>query len=69
MNADLQCQCDLLSCIGKTEEDRLKLIECFGKLFRDIIVEFEKNLGRDPTCDDLIWVASQHLNRNIREMI
>jgi hypothetical protein len=53
----------------KTEEDRLRLIECFGKLFRDIIIEFENNLGRDPTCDDLIWVASQHLNRNIREMV
>lgn len=44
----------------------LELIELYGAHFRQIINEFELAYnGRIPTADDLIWIESQRLGRDI----
>ncbi len=37
-------------------------------IFREIINEFEIDLNRVPSSDELIWIASEMLNRNIRTL-
>ena len=36
--------------------------------FRGIINQFESNLDRCPTADELIWLTSEILKENIREI-
>ncbi len=37
-------------------------------IFRKIICEFESDLNRVPTSDELIWIASEMLHFNIRTL-
>lgn len=45
----------------------LDLIHDHGAEFRAIIDDFGANFGRCPTANDLIWIASQHAGRDLRQ--
>ena len=47
--------------------DILNLIDKYAGDFRKIIIDYEKEFGRPPTASDLIWISSQHHNRDIRQ--
>lgn len=47
--------------------DTLKLIEVHGAEFRAIIDGFAKIFGRCPTANELVWIASEHAGKNLRE--
>jgi hypothetical protein len=53
---------------GGNNEVVLQLIKIYGKVFRDIINDFEDRLGRLPTVDDLIWVAGVHTGEDPRKV-
>ena len=46
----------------------IKLIEEYGAIFHDIIEDFTKRLGRNPTGEDLIWIAGVYTNKNPRDV-
>ena len=45
----------------------LEMIEIYGAEFRQIINDFEAEFGKCPSGNDLLWIASEHAGRNIRE--
>ena len=45
----------------------LELIEEHGAEFRHIIDDFAEIYGRVPTANELVWIASEHAGRNLRE--
>jgi len=45
----------------------LDLIFKHGAEFRKIIDDFAEKFGRVPTANDLVWIASEHAGRNLRE--
>ena len=47
--------------------DVLNLIDKYASEFRQIITDYEKMHGHPPTADDLLWIASQHANKDIRQ--
>ena len=47
--------------------DVLNLIDQYAAEFRKIITDFEQMHGRPPTADDLLWIASEHAKRDIRQ--
>lgn len=58
-----------LSMLAKDRNDViLKLIEIYGKEFRNIINQFQDRMGKLPTPDDLIWVAGVHTGKNPRDV-
>lgn len=46
--------------------DVLDLISRYAEDFRKIIIDYEKEFGKPPSAEDLIWISSQHHNHNIR---
>ncbi|MDZ8119686.1 hypothetical protein [Pontiella agarivorans] len=47
--------------------NELKLIELYAADFRRIITDFETAYGRIPTADDLLWIESEVLGRDITD--
>lgn len=47
--------------------NELDLITAYAADFREIIVEFERQHGRVPTADDLLWIESQRQGRDITQ--
>lgn len=45
----------------------VELIHAYAKDFREIIVEYEAARGHPPTADDLIWLESERMGRDITE--
>jgi hypothetical protein len=67
---EILCQCEvLIELTGENNELINSVIESFAPLFRHVIEEFEESHKRVPTKDELIWVCSEHLNANIRELV
>ena len=70
---EFKCQGEALKIISHNNNDTaMKLYmyhkgEIFEK-FRMLINEFEKDLDRVPTADELIWLTSERLHKNIREL-
>ena len=66
---EIHIQAEVLREIIKGDEERVGMIIrlCAG-LFRKIIQEFKENFGRPPTKDELIWVCSEKMQKNIREL-
>ena len=46
--------------------NELELIQEYAPDFRDIITAFERQHGRVPTADELLWIASERQGRDIR---
>jgi hypothetical protein len=53
----------------KTPEVELYVIKTLSVLFRTIICEFESTYERPPTKDELIWVCSEKMQRDIRKLL
>jgi len=53
----------------KTLEIELYVIKTLSVLFRTIICEFESTYERPPTKDELIWVCSEKMHRDIRKLL
>jgi len=47
--------------------DVLKLINEHAEEFRSVIDDFKTMLGRIPTGDELVWIASENAGRDLRE--
>lgn len=47
--------------------NELDLITLYAADFREIILKFEREHGRVPTADDLLWIESQHQGRDITQ--
>ena len=47
--------------------DLLDNIEKHGAEFRSIIDDFARLWGRTPTANELVWIASEHAGRDLRE--
>jgi hypothetical protein len=45
--------------------DEMELIREHAADFREIITEFERQHGRVPTADDLLWILSERNGRDI----
>ena len=45
----------------------LELISLYAVDFRQIITEFEFDHGRVPSADDLLWIESELLGRDITQ--
>lgn len=54
--------------LGDNPEKAFRIVDLCATLFRKIIEEFECSEGRPPTKDELIWVCSEKLKRNIRDL-
>jgi hypothetical protein len=62
----IRCQGQAFAHIKSFCTDQIGTINRFGALFRKIMNEFDQ-CGVEPTPDDILWVASEKLNRDIRE--
>lgn len=51
----------------RMQGNELELITLYAADFREIILEFEREHGRVPTADDLLWIESQHQGRDITQ--
>lgn len=45
-----------------TSADELAIIAKYATEWRNIITDFERELGRAPTSDEIIWVTGVHHN-------
>lgn len=64
MKPEFKVQAEALSMMhGNT----LELIEAHGAEFRAIIDAFSEIFGRCPTANELVWIASEHAGKNLRE--
>jgi len=51
----------------RMQGNELELISRYAADFREIIDDFEATNGRVPTADDLLWLESQHQERDITQ--
>ena len=66
---EIRVQTEVLHEITKDDEERVDRIVCVcASMFRKIIQEFEEKYDRPPTKDELIWVCSEKMQKNIREL-
>jgi hypothetical protein len=66
---EIRVQSEVLEEIAKNDEEKCGKIVCTcAAVFRKVIQEFEQSHNRPPTKDELIWVCSEKINRNIREL-
>ncbi len=66
---EIRNQSDAIRDVIQGDESKVQLfIDKMGPLFRDIIREFEAKFHYVPTKDDLIWIASEKMNMDIRAM-
>jgi hypothetical protein len=52
---------------GRMNGNVLELIPLYAAGFRQIINEFEHVHGRVPSADELLWLESEHLGRDITQ--
>lgn len=69
--SEITCQCEAFRELSCDDPIIAKIIMDWNSciipvLFRKIINDFESTFKRVPTKDELIWVASEHLEINIR---
>lgn len=62
MKAENRAQAEALR---RMHGNTLELIRIYAQDFREIIAEYETACGRPPTADDLIWLESERLGRDI----
>jgi regulator of PEP synthase PpsR (kinase-PPPase family) len=66
---EIHVQHEVLEEIAKDSEEKCGKVVCAcAAMFRKIIKEFEEKFGRPPTKDELIWVCSEKMQKNIREL-
>jgi hypothetical protein len=67
VRTEINVQNEVLKELALESPDQVfRVVEICAALFRKIIDEFEKSHNRPPTKDELIWVCSEKLKRNIR---
>ena len=62
-------QAQALRIIGgeMTLEQELEIIDKYAAEFREIIDGLKRDLGRVPTVDDFLFIASKHAGRDLRK--
>lgn len=47
----------------------LCICEAYASEWRQIIIDYTEQHGRTPTHDDLIWITSEHIGKDLREAV
>ena len=47
--------------------DKMALIDEHAPLLRKIVEQVREDTGKVPTVNDLLWIASEHVGRDLRE--
>ena len=71
---EIECQREALGIISHGDSSLVgKLLEYHNMIlaatFRSVISEFEANLDRCPSAEELIYVTSEKLKENIRNIV
>lgn len=71
---EIKCQYDVLKIISNGNDQLVNELILYHNMiltvtFRNIITEYENKFNRVPSSDELIWISSEKMGENIRDII